>query len=69
MSGLQQMCLVLQEITAGATCTKRTTYKQQAPDFYKEASALNRDTAIFDLKKRILQGYVELDGVRQHSLV
>jgi hypothetical protein len=60
---------VFHEITVGATCTKRATCKEQATEFFEEASALNRDAAIFDLKKRILQGYVLLDGVLEHPVV
>jgi hypothetical protein len=33
------------------------------------SSALNTDAAISDLKKRILQGYAQLDGVRDHPTV
>jgi hypothetical protein len=62
MSGLQQKYWVFHEITVGATCTKRATYKE-------EASALNTDAVIFDLKKLSLQGYVQLDGSREHPLV
>jgi hypothetical protein len=36
-------------------------YKEQVTDLFEEASALNTDSAIFDLKKRILQEYVQLD--------
>jgi hypothetical protein len=60
---------VFHEITIGATCTKRATYKEEAIEFFEEVSALNTDAAIFDLKKRILQGYVQLDGVCKHPLV
>jgi hypothetical protein len=35
----------------------------QAAEFFKEASALNTDAAIFNIKKQILEGYVQLDGV------
>jgi hypothetical protein len=45
---------VFHEITVGATCTKCATYKEQATEFFAEASALNTVAAIFDLKKRIL---------------
>jgi hypothetical protein len=58
--------LVFHDITVGATCTERVTYKDQATEFFEEASALDTDAAIFGLKKRILQGYVQLDGVREH---
>lgn len=51
MPGLQQKYWVFHEITVGATCTKCATYKEQATEFFEEASALNTDTAIFDLKK------------------
>jgi hypothetical protein len=51
MSGLQQMYLVFHEITTGVTYTKRATYKEQATDFFRQASALNTDGAIFDHKK------------------
>jgi hypothetical protein len=44
------------------------TYKEQANEIFAEASALNTDEAILDRKKRIRQGYVQLDGVRQHPL-
>jgi hypothetical protein len=45
------------------------TCKEQATEFFEVAGALNTDAAIFDLKKRILQGYVQLDGVREHPQV
>jgi hypothetical protein len=45
--------LVFHEITVGATCTKRAAYKEQATEFFEEASALNTDAGISDLKKRI----------------
>jgi hypothetical protein len=38
-------------ITFGATCTKYATYKEQATEFFEEASANNTDAAIFDLRK------------------
>jgi hypothetical protein len=60
---------VFHKIVAGATCTKLATYKEQATEFFEEASALNRGAAIFDLKKQILQGYVQLDGVHKQPLV
>jgi hypothetical protein len=41
---------VFYEITVGATCTKHCTYKEQATEFFKEASALNTDAAVFNLK-------------------
>jgi hypothetical protein len=69
MFGLQQKWLVFHEITVGATCTQRATYKEQATEFFAEASVLNTEAAVFALKKRIRQGYVQLDGVRQHPLV
>jgi hypothetical protein len=69
MSGMQQKYWVFHEITVGATRTKRTTYKEQATEIFEEASALNTDSAAFDVMKRILQGYVQLNGVRKHSLV
>jgi hypothetical protein len=47
----------------------RATYKEQAAEFFEETSALNIDAAIFDLKKRSLQGYLQLDGVHKHLLV
>jgi hypothetical protein len=40
--------------SAGATCTEQATYKEQATDFFEEASALNTDAAIFDLKKQLV---------------
>jgi hypothetical protein len=40
-----------------------THYKEEATEFFEKRSALNKDAAIFDLKKRIPQGYVQLDGV------
>jgi hypothetical protein len=43
------------EITVGATCTKRVTCKEQATEFFEEASALDIDAAIFDLKKQFLR--------------
>jgi hypothetical protein len=48
---------------------KHTTYKEQATEFFEEASALSTDAAIFNLKKLILQGCVHLDGVCKHPLV
>jgi hypothetical protein len=60
---------VFHEITVGATSTKHSTYKEQANEFSEKASALNADAAIFNLKKRIRQGYVQLDCVRLHLLV
>jgi hypothetical protein len=60
---------VIHEITAGATCTKRATYKEQTTEFFEEASALNTNAAHFDLKKLILQGYVQLDDVHEHPIV
>jgi hypothetical protein len=69
MSGLQQKHWMFHEITVGLTCTKRATYEEQATEFFEEASALNTDAAVFDLRKRILQGYVQLDGIRVHPLV
>jgi hypothetical protein len=48
---------------------KRATYKEQATEFFEEASALNTDAAILDIMKQILQGYVQLDGVREHLQV
>jgi hypothetical protein len=51
MSGLQQKYWVFHKITVTATCKKRPTYKEQAPEFFEEASALNTDAAIFDFKK------------------
>jgi hypothetical protein len=61
--------VVFHEITVGATCMKRATQKEQATEFFEEASALNAGAAISNLKKRILQGYLQLDGVREHPLV
>jgi hypothetical protein len=43
-------------------------YKEQAVEL-KRASALSTNAAIFDLKKRFLQGCVQLDGAREHPLV
>jgi hypothetical protein len=60
---------VLHEITVGTICKKRATQKEQATEVFEEASALNTDVAIFDVKKRIYQGYLQLDGVRLHPLV
>jgi hypothetical protein len=60
---------VFREITVGATCTKRATYKEQVTEFFEEASALDTEAAVFDLKKRIHQGYVQLDGAHEHPLV
>jgi hypothetical protein len=57
------------KITVRETCTKRTTYKGKETEFFEEASALNTEAAIIGLKKRILQAYVQLDGVCQHQLV
>jgi hypothetical protein len=51
--------------SVGATCT----YKEQATEFFDEESALNTDAAIFDLKKQILHGYVQLDAVHEYPLV
>jgi hypothetical protein len=61
MSGLQQ--------SSGATRKKRATYKEQATKFLEEVSALNTDAAIFDIKKQVPQGYMQLDDVREHPLV
>jgi hypothetical protein len=60
---------VFHEVTVGATCTKRATHKKQATEFFEEASVFDTGAAIFDLKKRILQGYVQLDGVRENPMV
>jgi hypothetical protein len=60
---------VFHDITFGATCSKHATYNKQATEFFEEASALNTDAAIFNLKKRIPRGYVQLDGVCEHLLV
>jgi hypothetical protein len=40
---------VFHEITVGATFTKYTTYKEQATEFFEEASTLNRAAEILDL--------------------
>jgi hypothetical protein len=48
---------------------KRATYEEQATEFFEEANALNTDAAIFELKKQILQEYVQLDSVCEHLLV
>jgi hypothetical protein len=56
-------------ITFGATCTKHATYKEQAVEFFEEASAHNTDTATFDLRKIIYQVYVQLKGVHQHPVI
>jgi hypothetical protein len=69
MCGLQQKYWALHEVTVGATCTKRATCKQQATEFFEEASSLNTEAAVIDFEKRILQGYVHLDGVREHPQV
>jgi hypothetical protein len=71
MSGLQQKYeyWMFHESTVRATCTQCTTYEEQATEFFEEASTLNTDAAIFDLKKLILQGYVDLYSVREHPLV
>jgi hypothetical protein len=69
MSGLQQKYWVFHEITVGATCMKHATYKEQATEFFEEAGALNTNAAVFILKIQILQGYVQLDGVRERPLV
>jgi hypothetical protein len=69
MSGLQQKYCVFHKITVGATCTKRATNREQATEFFEEASTLNIDAAIFDLKKRIFQGHVQLDGACEHPMV
>jgi hypothetical protein len=61
MSGLQKNYCMFHEITVGATCIKRATYKEQAAEFLEEANALNTDAVIFGLKKRLLQGHVQLD--------
>jgi hypothetical protein len=45
------MYSVFHEITAGAICTKHTTYEEQATKFFEEASVLNTDSALFDLEK------------------
>jgi hypothetical protein len=54
VSGLQQKYWVFNGISIGAKGTKRATCEEQATDFFEEASALNTDAAVFDLKKRIL---------------
>jgi hypothetical protein len=54
MSGLQQNYWV---------------FHKSATEFFEEANAINTNAPIFDLKKRILQGCVQLDGVRKHPLV
>jgi hypothetical protein len=69
MSGLQQKYWVFHEITVEATCTKHVTYKEYSTEFFEEASALNTDATIFNFRKQILQGYVQLDGVCKHPLV
>jgi hypothetical protein len=69
MSGLQQKYWVFHEITVGAMCTKSAAYNEQATEFFEEASDLNTDAVIFDHKKRILQGYVQLDCAREHPPV
>jgi hypothetical protein len=48
---------------------KCATYKEQATEFFEEAGALNKDAAIFDLKKQILEGHMQLNGVHKHPLV
>jgi hypothetical protein len=63
MSGLQQKHCVFHKIKVGATCVKRATCKEKTIEFFEEASALNIDAVISDLKKRILQGYVQFYGV------
>jgi hypothetical protein len=35
----------------------------------EEASALNTDAAVFELKKWILERYVQLDGVHEHPKI
>jgi hypothetical protein len=45
-------CLRHHGITVGAASAKRTTFKEQATEFFEEANALNTDTAIFILKKQ-----------------
>jgi hypothetical protein len=45
------------------------TQNKQLTDFFGEASPLNIDAATFDLKKQTLQGYLQLDDVREHPLV
>jgi hypothetical protein len=41
----------------------RAAYKEQATEIFKEASVLNTDATVFNLKTLILRGYVQLDGV------
>jgi hypothetical protein len=60
MSGLQQKYFLFHEITVGATRTKLTTCKEQATEFFEEASALSTE---------FRQGYVQLDGISEHPLV
>jgi hypothetical protein len=68
MYDLQQTYWVFHEITVRTTCTKHAIQKEQATQFLK-ASALNTDTAIFDLKKQSIQGYVQSDSVCEHPVV
>jgi hypothetical protein len=51
MSVLQQKYWVFHETTIEATCTKGTTCKEKATEFFEKASALNTGAVIFDLKK------------------
>jgi hypothetical protein len=51
MSGFQQKYLMFHEITFGATCTKPAIYREQATEFFEEASVFNTDATIIDLKK------------------
>jgi hypothetical protein len=50
MSGLQQKYWVFHEISVGATCMKHARYKEQTTEFFEEATALNTDAAILNLK-------------------
>jgi hypothetical protein len=67
MSGLQQIYCVPWNHSWIHIYEAR--YREQATEFFEEASALNIDAAIVDLKKQILQWYVQLDGVCEHPLV
>jgi hypothetical protein len=51
MSSLQLKYWAFHEITVEATCIKCTAYKEEATEFFEEASALNTEAAIFNLKK------------------
>jgi hypothetical protein len=47
--------------------SQQATYEDKITELFEEESALNADAAIF--MKRLLQGHVQLDGVRENPLI